>query len=248
MDPSSEAPTLSQTGLMLAIEAATPVASVALLRGGEILYARATNPERTLSETLLPCIEQLLREADIQLPEVTAYAVSIGPGSFTSLRVGISTVKGLAFGSEAPVMAVPTLAALALAGADAGCEGIVVSVLDAGRGEVYAGGYAPGEWTPRPELPESVYTPETLLDRLPVGAALVGEAVSLLREVGGDSGVALLDLPVSARAVGRLGTVMGSAGCCGRAEDLAPHYVRRAEAEARRTGQALEEGSAPARP
>ncbi len=242
MEPFSKEPTLSETPLMLAIEAATPVASIALLRGGEVLAEHSTDATRTLSETLLLCIEQLVTETGVSLHEVEAYSVSIGPGSFTSLRVGLSTVKGLAFGTEAPVMAVPTLAALALVGAEAGFEGIVVPVIDAGRGEVYAGAYGPGEWTALPELPESVYTPEDLLKRLPSGAVLVGEAVRILGEGVGR------DLPVSAAALGRLGDAMWRAGCCARAEDLAPRYVRRAEAEARRTGQALEEGSAPARP
>ncbi len=227
---------------MLAIEAATPVASVALLRGEEVIAEHSTDPAGTLSETLLSCIEQLLREAVVQLSEVNAYAVSIGPGSFTSLRVGLATVKGLAFGSDVPTVAVPTLAALALVGADAGCQGLVVSALDAGRGEIYAGGYASGEWTCVSELPESVYSPEVLLERLPAGAKPVGEGVRLLGDGVG------LEVAVSAGAVGRLGRAMLSAGISERVEDLAPRYVRRAEAEARLTGQPLEEGSAQVRP
>jgi tRNA threonylcarbamoyladenosine biosynthesis protein TsaB len=229
--------------MLLAIEAATPVASVALLRGDGVVAEVATGNERSLSERLLHCIDELLVSAGVALAQLDAYAVSIGPGSFTSLRVGIATLTGFALGSGLPVLPVPTLAALALAG-EAEAGGAAVAVLDAGRGELYAAAYRPGTWEPLAELPESVYSPRTLLERMPVGATLIGEGVSQLQHAsepsGGSSTLRCMEERVSAAQVGRLAVAMWRAGARVSAESIFPRYLRRAEAEARRTGEALE--------
>jgi len=235
--------------LLLAIEAATPVASVALLRGDGVVAEVATGNERALSERLLPCIDELLATAGVALAQLDAYAVSIGPGSFTSLRVGIATLKGLALGSGLPVLPVPTLAALALAGAaeegsQAAGASVAVPVLDAGRGELYAAAYRPGTWEPLAELPESVYSPRTLLERMPASALLIGEGVPQLQHAAepseGSSTRRCMEERVSAARVGRLAVAMWRAGAHASAEAIFPHYLRRAEAEVRRTGEALE--------
>ena len=109
--------TLTASGappLLLALETATPAVSVALLRGEEVLAERRAAPGPA-SETLLVAIDALLRGAQVEASGLEAFAVSIGPGSFTRLRVGIATAKGLAFGTGRPVAAVSSLAALARA-------------------------------------------------------------------------------------------------------------------------------------
>jgi len=245
--------------LILAIEAATPAASAALVRGGVVLAERQTDPERDLSESLLPCIDQLLEDAGVALPQVEAFAVSIGPGSFTSLRVGLATMKGLAFGTALPAVAVPTLAALAMAATEAGgseSAGVIVPVLDAGRGELYAAGYPRtsfqagagcGEgispWIASSALPESVYSPLNLLAKSPAAAVFVGKArtLTVVSQRAEDPG-ALECFPCTVQAgfVGRMAEKMLDAGLSQSVEELSPRYVRRAEAEARLTGQALE--------
>ncbi len=244
--------------LLLALEAATPAASVALLRGDALIAEVETGSEKTLSETLLPCLDRLLCRAELSLDSVDAFAVSIGPGSFTSLRIGIATLKGLALGSPCPAVPVPTLAALALAGrgtsagTHAGEPTLTVPILDAGRGELYAAAYLPGQWEPQPELPESVYPPDALLARLPEDAILTGERARLpagIADAGqGNASPAWCETSVGARHVGRLAQMMLRAGIATSPDALVPRYVRRANAEARRTGQPLEaqEPSAPA--
>ena len=228
--------------LVLALEPATAALSVALLRGGDLVdeVSASAGPA---AETLLPAVDSLLDRAGVALGELEAFAISIGPGSFTSLRVGIATVKGLAFESDLPIAPVSTLAALARA-ADP-TDRLVVPMLDARRGEVYAAAYA-GAARREVVLPEGVYTPEALCARIRPPCVLVGEGAALCGEAIAAAlgeGVAVLRPPegnARARHVGALGAEQLASGSWVRAEQLAPHYLRRAEAEVKRTGERFE--------
>lgn len=214
---------------------------------GQVVARAEAEPGRTGAESLLPCIDRVLREAGAGLDAVEAYAVSIGPGSFTGLRVGVATLKGLAFADDAPVAPVPTLAALASAAAPGADP--VLAILDAQRGEFYAALFRRSEGgAPEPGTPEEgVYTPAELAGALPQRCALVGEgaaacAEALLPLCG--PGVALLDAPLDVvAAVGRLGLELLAAGQGCAASTLVPRYLRRAEAEAKRTGRRFEAGA-----
>jgi tRNA threonylcarbamoyladenosine biosynthesis protein TsaB len=228
--------------LILAVETATSAVSVALLRGEALLDEWTSEDARAPSERLLPGIDALLARAGARLDAIGGFAVSVGPGSFTGLRVGIATVKGLAFASGRPVAAVPTLAALALGGRDGGAP--VAVLLDARRGEMYAAVYgADGAAL----VTETVAKPAALAERLAAGTRIVvGEgaeaAAAELAALRG-KGVVVLPRPIGlarAAAVGVLGARMLARGEGGEAARVAPRYVRRAEAEARRTGQPLE--------
>ncbi|HKY41958.1 MAG TPA: tRNA (adenosine(37)-N6)-threonylcarbamoyltransferase complex dimerization subunit type 1 TsaB, partial [Pyrinomonadaceae bacterium] len=121
--------------LILSVETATLAGSVALSRGEEIVAALAGNSGISHSNTLLSDIDKLLHEAQVELSEVDLFAVATGPGSFTGLRIGIATVKGLAATLDRPCAGVPTLHAVALS---AGASERSVALLPAGRGEVFA--------------------------------------------------------------------------------------------------------------
>ena len=105
--------------LLLAVETSCGTPSVALLRGEELLAEEQAAAGRSGAESLLPCVDAVLRRAGVALEAVEAFAISIGPGSFTGLRIGVATLKGLAFGTELPIAPVPTLAVLARAAPDA---------------------------------------------------------------------------------------------------------------------------------
>ncbi len=236
---------LAQMGsptLVLALEAATVALSVALLRGKD-LVEEVSAPAGPAAKTLLPAVDCLLNRAGVALGELEAFAISIGPGSFTSLRVGIATVKGLAFESDLPIAPVSTLAALALAAGPT--DRLVVPMLDARRGEIYAAAYA-GASPREVVLPEGVYTPEALCSRIRPPCVLVGEGATLCGEAIvaalGD-GVAVLRPPegnARARHVGALGVEQLARGSWVSAEQLVPHYLRRAEAEVKRLGERFE--------
>jgi tRNA threonylcarbamoyladenosine biosynthesis protein TsaB len=230
--------------LLLALETALRTPGIALLEGGE-LVAEITLPcVQPVSEQLLAGIDALLKLCGTALEAVDAFAVSVGPGSFTGLRVGVATVKGLAFASARPVAAVSTLAALACA---AGAPGdTVAAILDARRGEVYAGVYELTQALPSPKLPDGLFPAPDLAARLPPSCVLVGDGARLCAEtLGAALGAGARILPEAlARPpvlqVGRLGYALLAAGGGIEAEALAPRYLRRAEAEARRTGERVE--------
>jgi len=242
--------------LCLALETATATASVALLRGPRVL-ARGSGPDgQHHSETLLPMIDEVLASAGARLADVEAFAVSIGPGAFTSLRIGLATLKGLAFASPCPAVAVSTLQALALTAERAlpgPAAGVTVPVLDARRGEVYAGAYANADLggslaALSPVVPESVYAAAALARALPQGGHLVGEGASvvagpLLEDAEGTWSVEAGAPSVpDAVAVGLLALARLSAGGGGPVADLVPRYLRRAAAEASRMAKPLEAG------
>ena len=236
-------------GVLLAVEAATRATSVALVRDGELLGELAGPAEQDVAESLLGIVDALLGDVGCRADEIDGFAVSIGPGSFTSLRIGIATVKGLAFGRAHRAVGVPTLEALALGTQGAGS---VVPLLDARRGEFYAAAYASGEpgadGRLEVRLEAGVYRPEEIADALSGPIVLVGEGVPLC----GDAIRAAHDAPVdlvtppaglpSASRVARLGASMLESGLAVHAADLVPEYLRRAEAEVKRTGVRFERG------
>jgi len=193
---------------------------------------------------VLPLVDLVLRRAGAAPDDVEAFAVSVGPGSFTGLRVGIATVKGLAFGSGRPVAAVSSLRALARrAPAEAS---VAAALLDARRGEVYGAAYALPAPLPRELVAEGVYRPEELGAKLSAepGLALVGEGALLhaeaLRAALPEARLVPDASAPRARDVGVLGARHLARGEGIAAEELVPRYLRRAEAEVRRTGMRFE--------
>ncbi|MDD8017496.1 MAG: tRNA (adenosine(37)-N6)-threonylcarbamoyltransferase complex dimerization subunit type 1 TsaB [Bacteroidota bacterium] len=99
--------------MILAIETATEVCSVALVHHGDVVSSRSVNEKNVHSERLLSLIDAVLVEAHKKPKDIEEIAVSIGPGSFTGLRIGLSTAKGFAMAVNIPILAVPTLDGLA---------------------------------------------------------------------------------------------------------------------------------------
>jgi len=126
---------MSSVPLILSVETATLSGSVVLSRGEKIVAALAGDSGVSHSNTLLNEIDKLLSETQVDLSEIDLFAVATGPGSFTGLRIGIATVKGLAATLDRPCAGVPTLHAVALS---AGASERTVALLPAGRGEVFA--------------------------------------------------------------------------------------------------------------
>ena len=125
--------------LTLALEAATSIGSVAILRENEVLASREVAMRSGAEEHLLPAIDDSLREACGTVHALERVVSGAGPGSFTRLRVSASLAKGIAFAQNIPLYAVPSLALIA---ADASLgDGIYLAVLDALRGDVFAAAY-----------------------------------------------------------------------------------------------------------
>lgn len=121
---------------ILALDSSGPNCSVALLDETTVIANFNLNNGITHSETLVPLIDELLKFSNITISDVDAFACSIGPGSFTGLRIGIATIKGFALSLNKPVFSVPTL--LSLAYNVPFFDGIVCAVLDARNDNVYS--------------------------------------------------------------------------------------------------------------
>lgn len=211
---------------LLALETATPATRVAVALDGAVV-AEVEGDGRPHAAALLPAVQRALAEAGLVFDDLDAFAVSIGPGSFTGLRIGLATAKAFALGGR-PLAGVPTLAALAWPERETAPA--LVASLDAQRGELYAAAYAAGgELGLRTLWRECVVTPEELRRRTPAGA----------RRVGAACGEATARGP-RACDVAALGARLLRAGRGESAAALAPRYVRRAEAEARRLRSATE--------
>ena len=128
---------------VLAIETSTPACSVAL-RMGDTVISRYCEEPRSHTKLVMSMVDEILGQASIKAADLNGLAVTLGPGSFTGLRIGFATVQGLAFGLDLPVVAVSTLQVMAQTavrkqGLEVGA--IIMPILDARMGEFNCGGY-----------------------------------------------------------------------------------------------------------
>jgi len=150
--------------ITFAVDTSVTTTSVALLEEDNILAELFIHTGRNHAEILLPAIERLLASVGIKKTQIDLLAVTVGPGSFTGLRVGTSTVKGLAFVLKKPVVGVCTLDALALNVAHPDVRTVICPMVDAGRGEVYTALYrSAGPDTCEKTLQECVVRPDEFL-------------------------------------------------------------------------------------
>lgn len=220
--------------LTLAIDTATKVCTVALCRDQEILAEYSINMGMTHSEGLLPQLDQLLERTGIQKGAVDLLAVSMGPGSFTGLRIGLATAEAIAYSWQCCLHGVDTLKALAY---NIQLEGRVLSpVLDAQKGNFYQAIY---EWRAGElvELaPVAVVSAQQVLERLALQgkpALLLGECSKLV-QAGLPEWVstapAALRMP-KASSVALAAAAEFDAEADKKIFGLEPYYIRRSEAE-----------------
>jgi tRNA threonylcarbamoyladenosine biosynthesis protein TsaB len=225
--------------ITLAIECATETVGLALLDGEKILAEFYVGPGRHHAELLLPALEKLLELSGISMEKIDLLACTTGPGSFTGVRMGVSTVKGLALALGKPIVGVSTLETLALNTFPA--PGLVCTLLDARRDQVYAGLYRMGpDGFPEAVTPEQLTDIVQLLRDLPAdGVGFVGDGAvryrsRIIESRSGQSvpsGNRLHRLHASA-----VGVIAIHHYSQGRVEDpltFLPKYLRLSEAEAR---------------
>jgi len=224
---------------LLAVETSTLTGAVALLEAGGVVAESRVSVAVTHGERLMAAIDGVLRAARWQLADVEAFAVAVGPGSFTGLRIGVSTVKGLAFATGKPVVGVPTLDALAWTLPF--CAYPVCPILDAKKDEVYAALYRTLEGqlealgAPRAVAPRTLAEEIRAITEEPV--VFLGDGVApfapILAEILGTRvrlAPAGLRLP-SAITVGELAARALARGEAADPAGLVPLYVRPSEAE-----------------
>lgn len=216
---------------ILAVDTATLVSSVAIATPDTLVAELTIQTRKTHSERLMPHIASLLEMAEIKQSSLKAVAVSIGPGSFTGLRIGLATAKALTYALNIPIIGVPTLAALAFSCPVPGV--ILAPMLDAQKGNVYLGLY---EWREgnvhelRPPQVVAFEEVQTELAQFDKPALLLGEAAVMHKENITHPAPPHVIMP-RAGSVAVLAQVMHNQGVKHDIASLEPLYIRRSEAE-----------------
>ena len=220
---------------VLAIDTSTLTASAAVVEDGRVLAAGESGIN-THSAQLLHLIDDALATASTDLASIDAVAIGAGPGSFTGLRIGMATAKGLCFATGKPLWAVSSLAALALDGATSQTRPlVVVPVLDAARSEIFAGFYRiDPAGTAHSLAPDQVLAPD-LLAEVVSGLGIEDPLVC------GDTAVRYRDAMAGAGVFSEASRTTPSAASVGKLallgervdvfETAAPVYIRPSEAE-----------------
>ncbi len=214
---------------VLAIDTATPSASAALVQDGHILAECSAQGQKNHSELLLQMIDRLFDWSGSGRTTVDLLAVSTGPGSFTGLRVGISTAQGMAFALDRPLAGIPTLDVIA---AQSAAGELISPMIDARKLQVYAALYRSRGRDVMQVRPPAVLAPESWVQNLPGPAVLIGTGASVYR-AGIEAAAAERGCIIAREHLGipRAATVAALAserypGCAGGPELVAALYVR----------------------
>jgi tRNA threonylcarbamoyladenosine biosynthesis protein TsaB len=216
---------------VLAVETSSLAGGVALLDDDRLVAEYVLDVRVTHSERLMSAVDRVLIDARWTPRELNGLAVAVGPGSFTGLRIAVSTVKGLALALDLPIAAVPTLDAMAAALPWVSLP--VCPVLDARKGEVYASRYRWDGDLMRREWEYLALAPEALSARLAEPTLVVGDGAEHILSPHARRLPAPQRLP-SPASVGALGLERLRRGETVAAAALAPLYLRPSEAELKR--------------
>jgi tRNA threonylcarbamoyladenosine biosynthesis protein TsaB len=220
----------------LALETSTLAGGVALVDGERVIGEYLLDVRVTHSERLMPAIDRLLTDAGWTVADLDGLAVAVGPGSFTGLRIGLSTAKGLAWARGIPLAAVPTLDAMAASLPFSGWP--VCPVLDARKGEVYCSLYRWDGMAMSRQWDYLALAPDELAARLGEPTVLLGDGAAGVVSRHVRLAPPHRRLP-SAAAVAVLGLARFRAGETVSAAELSPLYLRPSQAELKRRGVAV---------
>lgn len=224
--------------LTLAFESSAKTASAALSDGETLLAQTIQNCGRTHSVTLLPMAQALLKNAGYDLKDVELFAVAHGPGSFTGIRIGVSTVKGLAWGCNTPAVGVSTLEAMAYNGLAFGEGAQLCCVMDARRDQVYNARFTVEAGGAKRLCPDRAVSLEELAAELAGQSGpvyLIGDGTELAHGYLTARGVACVPAPELLRWQNAYGVCLAAQKAVpGTADDILPVYLRLSQAERER--------------
>lgn len=229
---------------ILAIESSSLVASVAIVEDDIMVAEYTMNYKKTHSQTLLPMIDEICKMTEYDLKEIDAIAVSAGPGSFTGLRIGSATAKGLGLALDKPLIHIPTVEAMAYNFFDT--DKYIVPIMDARRSQVYTGIYENVNGEVRVVMDQCLTTISELLQKInELGHPVVflGDGVPVFKEIiEQELQIQVTFAPASmnrqrAGAVAELGKKYFAEGKIETAAQHAPNYLRASQAEREREQQ-----------
>ena len=232
--------------LTLALETTGMTGGVALSRDDKLMGEVVTGSKSTYSRRLTRAIMYLLDELELSWKEIDLVAVSLGPGSFTGLRIGLATAKGICFSTGARLLGVPTLDILAQNASSIPGERLICPLIDARKGQVYAGLYEAGDFSPKRISEHAVCRPGELKGLVPDKKEVIFLGSGLLYykdEIRGLFGKRALFAPACLwhprpSSCGLLAEKMILGGIPPHDPDLlVPLYLRPSEAEEKRRAQ-----------
>ncbi len=233
---------------ILGIDSSGMVASVAIVQDDVVIAEYTMNHKKTHSETLLPMIDEIMKTSEAKMEDLDAIAIAAGPGSFTGLRIGAATAKGLALAIDKPIVPVKTCEGLAFN--MWGAEGLVCPIIDARRNQVYAGLYQvlgsievirDQEPMDIHELIEFInnYVADTgkTSDAPPLSVTFLGDGVPIYEDViWNEIQVSCKIAPANMNrqrgaSIATYGSFLFKEGKYMNADDFAPDYMRKSQAE-----------------
>ena len=226
--------------LTLSFDTAAKVATVAVCDGERILAVYSINNGLTQSELILPMAENILKSLGLSFSDVELLATSVGPGSFTGVRMGVSLVKGIAFGHNTPIVGVSTIEALAYN--LKGLSGMIIPVMDARRGEVYTATFVGKDGSLTRMNEDRAIPLTTLAEELRDTDApiyLVGDGYAVAKKALSSLGIRTEDTPPilceeNAASVAAVAAIKYSRGETIDDLSLSPLYLRLPQAERER--------------
>ncbi len=222
--------------MILAVDTTTFTGSIALLEDTKLIAEAGMDSSSTYSERLLPAVDLLLKMNQLSIQDMDGFAVSIGPGSFTGIRIGLSTVKSFSYASGKPVAGVSTLKALAEKLRRSQAQ-LLCPLLDAKKGEVYAALYESKGDKLLELIPEDAYSPDRFFSLLPSHRIIsfIGNGVDVYRkkifQYFKDKARLSHRSAFIAHEIGLLGYEMLKKKKGVSAEKLEPLYFRKSQAE-----------------
>lgn len=230
--------------LILSFESSAKAASVALCRDGELVAEYTQCSALTHSRTLLPMAEDLLKNTETSLKEVDALACANGPGSFTGIRIGVATVKGLAWALDKPCIGVSTLEAMAWNGCAAG--GIICCAMDARRNQVYNAIFEIRNGVPFRLCEDRPISLDELIEDIGTVTSqsvfLVGDGMGITADAFRRAGISFRCAPGNLSMQTAWGVAKAAEGKeAGTADSLLPVYLRLSQAERERNERLAKE-------
>ena len=228
---------------IFALDTATQSCSVAIIEDGALLAELTVVNRQTHSRHILDLTNTICRKVNLKPSDMDGFAVSIGPGSFTGLRIGISTVKGLAFSFKRPIVGVSSLDALAWQSAQIGF--LICPLLDARKKEVYACRYRFDDNGLKKAGAEMVASPAEAVQDIREPSMFVGNAVMLYREQISAALGKLAHYAASGQHTIRASSIawLSMPSFCRKQTDnvasLVPQYVRKSDAEIKTQGRSV---------
>ena len=226
---------------ILGLDSSGIVASVAIVEDDVLIAEYTVNYKKTHSQTLLPMLDEIAKMTELDLNSIAAIAVAAGPGSFTGLRIGSATAKGLGLALKKPLIAIPTVEGLAYNLYD--ISGLICPIMDARRKQVYTGIYRFTDHQLKVVEDQMAVPMETVIEKLnQYGEAVtfLGDGVSVFHELIAEK----MTVPYSfapahvnkqrAAAVATLGEIYYRQGKTETAMEHVPDYLRVSQAERER--------------